>query len=119
MNDLGNGLFECLGGFFIMLSIIKLYREKKVAGISWLHVGFFAAWGWWNLYFYPSVGCWFSTVGGIGVVVTNSVYLAMILHYGRNVSPPLPTHHGRPVVRIEDAPDDPRWRPQEETKEER
>lgn len=86
MNDVVNGAFEMLGGLFIALSIAKLRRDKKVAGVSWLHMGFFTCWGFWNLWFYPSVGCWISTIGGVGVVGTNTVYLVMLLWYGRRTA---------------------------------
>ena len=56
MNDLVNGAFEMLGGFFILLSIIRLWRDKKVRGVSVVHVAFFWLWGVWNVYFYPSLG---------------------------------------------------------------
>ena len=86
MNDIINGLFEGFGTVFIMLSIVKLYHDKLVRGISWLHVGFFAAWGYWNLYYYPSLGQWLSFVGGIGITVANTIYLYMLIYY---------TKHGR------------------------
>lgn len=79
--DLINGLFEMVGGFFIALSCRQLYRDKQVRGVSWLHVSFFAAWGYWNLYFYPAVGAWWSFAGGVGVVSANSAWLLMIFYY--------------------------------------
>lgn len=47
--DLINGLFECFGGFFIFLSILKIIKEKEVKGIHWGTVSFFVSWGWWNM----------------------------------------------------------------------
>ena len=41
--DKVNGLFELLGGLFIMLTCMKLYRDKKVRGIS-LEAGFSRQW---------------------------------------------------------------------------
>lgn len=79
--DLINGLFECSGGFFIALSIIKLYKEKKVRGVSWLHVGFFTSWGFWNLYYYPHLGQWFSFIGGLALVISNTIWLVQIAYY--------------------------------------
>jgi len=79
--DLVNGLFELAGGFFILLSCMKLYKDKKVRGISWIHVGFFASWGYWNLYYYPSLGQTISFIGGIGVVTMNTILLVQMLYY--------------------------------------
>jgi hypothetical protein len=81
--DLINGGFELLGGVFIALSIRKVLRDRAVAGISWLHVGFFTAWGFWNLFYYPHLDQWFSFAGGVLIVITNTVYLALLLYYSR------------------------------------
>ena len=40
-----NSSFEFFGGLFILLSIIKLYKDEKVRGVSFIHVGYFAMWG--------------------------------------------------------------------------
>lgn len=79
--DLINGLFELMGAVFIGLSCKKLYKEKIVRGVSWLHVGYFASWGFWNLFFYPHVGAWLSFAGGVAIVIANVVWLVMIYYY--------------------------------------
>lgn len=79
--DTINALFELAGSFFILLSILKLEREKQVRGVSWLHTGFFTAWGLWNLWFYPAVGAWLSFIGGIALVLTNAYWLGQIIYY--------------------------------------
>lgn len=84
--DLVNGLFELFGAWFIGLSCKKLYTDKEVKGVSWLHVGYFASWGIWNLFFYPHVGAWLSFAGGVAVVVMNTLWLGMILYYNRKNS---------------------------------
>jgi len=81
--DIINGTFELCGSAFILLSIRKLYHDKIVRGISWLHVGYFAAWGIWNLYYYPHLGQTFSFVGSIGIAVTNVIYTLMLVWYIR------------------------------------
>lgn len=79
--DIVNGLFETAGGFFILLSILKLHREKIVRGVSWIHVGFFSSWGYWNLYFYPSLDQWFSFWGGVLLVASNTYWLGQMVFY--------------------------------------
>ncbi len=81
--DIINGLFECLGGIFITLSIIKLHKDKSVRGVSLYPVAFFSVWGYWNLYFYPSLGQWWSFWGGIGVVVMNTIWLGQLIYYSK------------------------------------
>lgn len=81
LNDTVNGIFESCGAFFILQSVIKLHRDKVVRGVSWIHSSFFAAWGYWNLYYYPSLDQWFSFWGGIGIVTTNTIWLMQIVYY--------------------------------------
>ena len=79
--DIINGLFECLGAAFIMLSVHKLAREKLVRGVSYWHISFFMMWGFWNLYYYPQLEQWFSVIGGILLVTTNVVYVGQLIWY--------------------------------------
>ena len=81
--DLFNGVFEFCGAGFILLSVARLYREKVVRGVSWVHVAFFSAWGFWNLFYYPHLGQWISFAGGIGIVGTNTFWLCQLLYYSR------------------------------------
>lgn len=81
--DLINGLFECSGGFFILLSVLQLYREKLVRGVSWKHAAFFSTWGYWNLFFYPHLDQWLSFAGGAFLVAVNTLWLAQIVYYRR------------------------------------
>lgn len=79
--DRGNAVLEALGGFFILISICKLHHDKRVRGISWVHVAFFAVWGWWNIYYYWAMGSNFSWWAGLGVTFANSAYLWMLIYY--------------------------------------
>ena len=56
--DQVNGLFELLGGLFISLTCIKLYKDKKVRGLSFVHIAYFTMWGYWNIHYYPHLGQW-------------------------------------------------------------
>ena len=77
-----NGIFEFFGGWFIIISIVKLIKEKTVAGVSWLHISFFTVWGAWNIYFYPAYGLWWSFIGGLWLVAMNTLYVGLLLYYG-------------------------------------
>lgn len=79
--DMVTGTFEALASLFICLSIHKLYKDKFVAGISYIHVAFFAAWGYWNLYFFPHYELWYSFTGGMFVVLANTIWLTQLLYY--------------------------------------
>lgn len=81
--DLINGLFEALGSIFVALSCIKLYKDKQVHGVSALTVGFFTSWGLWNLFYYPHLGQFWSSVAAGLVALVNAAWLGMIFYYRR------------------------------------
>jgi len=81
--DIFNGIFELVAGCFIWLSVYKLHQEKLVRGVHWLPIGFFMVWGYWNLFYYPSLEQWWSLLGGINVVFSNTVWFFQMLYYIR------------------------------------
>jgi hypothetical protein len=81
--DIVNGLFELAGSAFLLLNVRQLHRDKELNGVHWLPTLFFSTWGVWNLYFYPSLGQWFSFFGGLAIVVVNTLWLAQIAYYAR------------------------------------
>lgn len=81
--DIVNGSYELLGAPFILLSVLKLYRDKTIKGVSWTAVLFFTTWGYWNLFYYPYLGQWCSFAGGIAIVIVNTIWLSQIAYYLR------------------------------------
>ena len=78
-----NGIFELCGGVFISLSCIKLYRDKKVRGVSFIHVAYFTLWGYWNIEYYSNLEQWSSLAGSLLVTLVNTVWLGMLIYYIR------------------------------------
>jgi hypothetical protein len=83
MNDVLNGLFELGGAILLLLNCRRLYLDKVVKGLSVIPLVYFTAWGVWNLYYYPSVGCPWSFYGGLALVIVNFTYLSMLWWYLR------------------------------------
>ena len=83
MNDLINGILELSGGFLVILNCISLYKAKQVKGVNMYVQAFFAFWGFWNLYYYPSLNQWVSFVGGAMIAVANTVWVVMAIYYSR------------------------------------
>ena len=79
--DLINGLFEAVGGVLILNHCRALYRDKALAGVSVFSTAVFTSWGFWNLYYYPSRGQWWSFAGGGALVIANALWLGMMLYY--------------------------------------
>ena len=79
--DLGNGLFEAVGGWSVLQNVKRIRTDKEVKGIDWRFTGFWILWGVWNLWYYPSLGQWMSFVGGLTIVVGNAVWLYYAIKY--------------------------------------
>lgn len=81
--DILNAIFELGGGILLWLNVRSARRAKKIAGVHWAPVVFFTVWGAWNLWFYPSVGCWLSFLAGINVLVANLCWIWYICKRSR------------------------------------
>lgn len=79
--DFVNGLFELCGAGFIYLHIRQVRKDKSVKGVSIPATVFFAAWGFWNLFYYPHLGQWLSFTGGLAIVTANTVWIGLMLKY--------------------------------------
>lgn len=82
--DLVNGLFELCGGLLLFRNCFVLHRDKMVRGVSWSVTAFFAAWGYWNLFYYPHLDQWMSFAGGVVIVTANSIWVVMAIYYRKN-----------------------------------
>lgn len=96
--DLTNGLFELVGGTINYLNVRQLQKDKQVRGVSVIPTVFFSAWGLWNLFYYPHLGQWLSTLGGLSVVSVNIWWVALAYKYRRR-NPPLE----KPAFRVNSA----------------
>jgi hypothetical protein len=76
-----NGLFEGVGSIMLWLNVRQLVKDKILKGVHYGPVVFWTAWGFWNLYYYPALHQIWSLIGGIDVVLANSVWLLLLWHY--------------------------------------
>ena len=81
--DLVNGLFEFFGSIALWLNVRQVYRDKGYSGVTSLATAFFVLWGYWNLYYYPSLGQWWSFAGGCSIVTANTIWLYLMFYYGK------------------------------------
>jgi len=84
LQDVINAIFELGGGILLFLNCMKLHRDKEVKGISIGVTAFFSLWGFWSLYYYPSLNQWWSFLGGILIVLANTLWVGMAIYYGRS-----------------------------------
>jgi len=62
--DAVNGAFEFLGGASVWMHVRTIMCDKQSRGVSPFATAFFTLWGFWNLYYYPSLAQWASFAGG-------------------------------------------------------
>lgn len=79
--DLVNGGIEFTGGLLLLLHSRQVLRDREVKGVSVPPMLFFLAWGFWNLFYYPHLGQWWSFAGGCFVVAANALWVALVLYY--------------------------------------
>jgi len=79
--DIINSAFEVLGGVFVLNHCRAVLRDRAVKGVSIVSTGFFAAWGLWNLYYYPHLDQWWSFLGGLVIVGANVWWVYLLLRY--------------------------------------
>lgn len=81
--DTTNGLFELLGAAAIFGHVLRLLKDRAVAGVSITATAFFSLWGFWNLYYYPHLDQWASFAGGCCIVTGNCIWIAGMIYYSR------------------------------------
>ena len=81
--DFINGSFELVSGILVWLNVRAIYRDKTHKGVHLLPLSVFTIWGYWNMYYYPSLNQMCSLIGGIMVALANTVWVVMIVYYKR------------------------------------
>jgi len=80
-NDIMNALFEFIGGLFLWMNVLTLYKDKVIKGVYYPTVIFFFLWGIWNLWYYPSLNQWWSFAGGLWLATANLVWILLFMYY--------------------------------------
>jgi len=84
MIDFVNGLFEFGFGLLCLINIIKLKREKKIMGVSWIPTMYSTIWGIWSLYYYISITQIYSFLGCMVIFIMNAIWVGMVFYYKKN-----------------------------------
>lgn len=81
--DLINGLFELVGAGFTWRNAWQLRTDREIRGVYWPTSLFFAAWGLWNLVYYPALGQWISFTAGVVLVSGNVAWVVMAIRINK------------------------------------
>ena len=79
--DLINALFEMFGAVVGLFNIRVLLKDREIKGVSFVTLFFFASWGLWNVFYYPTLEQWLSTIAAVFLAGTNMVYLGMAIYF--------------------------------------
>jgi hypothetical protein len=82
--DVVNALFELVGALFQVKNTFQIYKDKQVKGVYWPGWVFFTAWGYWNIFYYPSLNQTWSFIAGIIMAAANTAWVSMAWYYSRN-----------------------------------
>lgn len=82
-----NGALEFCGALMLVKNVLRLAKDKEVKGVTWWATAYFMGWGFWNLFYYPSLDQWYSFIGGCCIVTINVIWLAMMLYYRNKQKP--------------------------------
>ena len=77
-------MFETGGAWFTWMNAWKLYQHKQIRGAYWPAWFFFAAWGLFNLWYYPALGQWYSFTAESILVIGNLLWCALAVRYRKN-----------------------------------
>ncbi len=81
--DAVNGGYESLASLFLLINVMRLHRDKECKGVSIAPTAFFASWGYWNLFFFPYNGLWFSAIACGLVALVNTFWVGQMIYYSR------------------------------------
>lgn len=90
--DFCNGGFEFFAGILNWINVYRVYKDKEVKGYSIGVASFFAAWGFWNLYYYPFLNQWISFVGGMSISLSNLAWISLAIYYSKHNRRKYPWH---------------------------
>lgn len=81
--DIVNACFEAGGSIAVWGNVRAIYRAKRTEGVSFPAMFFFAAFGAWNMFYYPHLGQWASFGGGMLLAIGEVAYVILMLRYRR------------------------------------
>lgn len=79
-----NGVFEFIGALFTLKNALQVVKDEGYAGIWLPGILFFFSWGFWNLFYYPSLGQMWSFAGGVALVTANLIWATTMWAYGKS-----------------------------------
>ena len=77
--DYVNASFETVGAWMCWTNFSRLLRDREVKGVYWPTTAFYVVWGLWNMFYYPSLGQWWSFLAGAVLTGGNVAWVGTYL----------------------------------------
>ncbi len=82
--DTVNATFQGVAALLVWHHVWMLRKDKAVAGISIPATCMMLLWSFWNMYYYPSLGQWWSFSTSIIMLGANAVRVFLLFKYKDN-----------------------------------
>src|ERR1051326_5535797 len=79
--DMINGMFELMAALLVGNHCRVVLKDRCVKGVSVASTAIFTLWGFWNIFFYENLEQWYSLGGGIMLMLVNTLYVLLLLHF--------------------------------------
>lgn len=77
-----NAGFEWFAALVLILNVIQIRKDKRVSGVSIWPAAVFAAWGFFNIFFYSHLNQSLSAIAAVFVALANVTWLGHVFYYG-------------------------------------
>lgn len=79
--DAINGALEVTWSAVMLLSILKLRKDRDLKGVSFWHVGLIFVSSWWFMFYYAHLDQWFSFLASLVYAVAVATWSGHIAYY--------------------------------------
>jgi hypothetical protein len=81
VNDLVNCGFLSAGAIAQWANVKRILRDKQVCGVVWQLSAIYIAWGFWGLYYWPSLHQWWSFAAEMILTIGSTVWGVLAVWY--------------------------------------
>jgi hypothetical protein len=85
--ELGMAAFAGVAGALNLRNVLRLRRDRHVAGLCPWTIAFYTTANFWNLYYWSTLGQWVAVIAGVPMAALNLLWVCMATYYGRQNRP--------------------------------
>jgi hypothetical protein len=78
-----NAIFQIFNSIFLSFNVIRLYRDKNVAGVSLTTTLYFVVFNWFNVIYFFNINQPFSFICSIACAIVISIWSGQMIYYKR------------------------------------